>query len=523
MLTKNQKILMVVLPYIVETDSTGAKIRSYHAFPYGVLSIVNYNKDKAEFMILDLNKYDDPASYPIVFKYIVERFEPDIVGFSMMFDNSYQYLRRLLDITKDIDEGIITILGGAAASYSYEDILKEQPELDAICFGEGEIPLQDLLEEWEYTDKIETLNSHPSWVTRYNKKKMPQPLFVYDLDEVIDINYDYININDYRMKQAFSPFIDSQDKAQFFLMTSRGCPFQCTFCSNSKIHGKKVRYASVEKILEHVDKLVNEQGMEVLTIYDDQILLDTDRAKAIFRGLAKYKIRVELPNGVSVAFMDEELCFLMQEAGMDTIYLAIESGSEYVLKHLIRKPLKLEQVKPVVDMLREYNFFIHGFFVMGMPGEEDFHLMETMEFMKEIKLDWCGLNMATPVRGSALYDQCIANGWIQKQRIEDIVDKKYIIRMPGVNPAEVEEGIYRMNLRINFIENQRMAMGDYQTAIKCFEDVLQRYHNHAFAYYYIAKCKEKLFQNADEENRRFMNIINTDRTWMIRAIEMGVR
>jgi radical SAM superfamily enzyme YgiQ (UPF0313 family) len=519
----NPTILMVVLPYMVETDSTGAKIRSYHAFPYGVLSLVSYNDANANFLVVDLNNYPDPASYGMTIKELMKTYQPDIVGFSMMFDNSYKHLRRLLGLVKDMNCKAVTLLGGAAASYSYEEILKDQPELDAVCFGEGELPIQDLIKyssEWQYT-----LDHHYSWVTRESlgNRRPVKPSFVYNLNDVIDLAYGYVDVDAYKMKQAFSPFIDNQNKRQFFLMTSRGCPFQCTFCSNSMIHGKQVRQASIYNIMDHVGYLVHHYGMEVLTIYDDQILLDTDRAKDLFRELAKFHIRVELPNGVSVAYMDEELCFLMQEAGMDTIYLAIENGSPYVLKELIRKPLKLEQVKPVVDMLRQYNFFIHGFFVMGMPGETPEHREETLDFLREIKLDWAGLNMATPVRGSALYDRCLANGWIKKQRIEDIVDKKYIINVPGVDPAELEEEVYLMNLDVNFLHNQRMAMGDYTTALKCFEDVLQRYKDHAFAYYCMSLCKKKLYRTGNYEYGRFLSILGKSELWRKRADILGVR
>ena len=494
------KVLFVILPYLVEPSADGAKIRSYHAAPYGVLSIATYCKDLASIRVVDLN---DPEA---AFDWHMNDFLPDIVGFSMMFDSSYMHLRPLLAIAKQY--GCMTLLGGAAASYSYREILDEQDDLDAVCFGEGEQPFRLLLEGRGF--------GSGSWVVK-NAEHDCAPVMsnIQNLDSLIDIDYSFVNPEAYSMKQAFSPFVDHGKHKQFFVMTTRGCPFFCSFCSNAAIHGKAVRYASVDAIIRHVERLIGDHGMDVLTIYDDQLLLDKPRAKELFRRLAPFNLRIEAPNGLGVAFIDREMAYLMRRAGMDTAYLAIESGSEYVLRDLIRKPLKLWMVPEAVAALREQEFFIHGFFVMGMPGETAENRLETKFAIRDWDLDWAGLNMATPVRGSELYRQCIENGWIEPQRIEDIVDKKYVIRWPEwcntnwiegysgtaapgtmVNvyhePAEVEAEVYQMNIDVNFHHNRRMRIGDYPVAARCFEEVLRRYPGHEWAKMYLQKCKEKM-------------------------------
>jgi radical SAM superfamily enzyme YgiQ (UPF0313 family) len=253
-----------------------------------------------------------------------------------------------------------------------------------------------------------------------------------------------------------------------------------------------MRFASVDAIRNHIRYLIDNYGMEILTIYDDQMLIDMDRAKKIFIELSYHNLRVEAPNGFSVAFIDQGMAYMMKHAGMDTIYLAIESGSPYVLKELIHKPLKLEMVKPVIEMLHKAGLFVHGFFVMGMPGETAEHRRETFDFIRKSGLDWAGLNMATPVRGSQLYEDCIQNGWIQKQEISDIVDKKYIINVPGIDPAQVESEVYQMNIDLNFHFNHRMIIGDYETASNCFAQVLERYPGHKWAKTYLRYCERRV-------------------------------
>jgi len=498
------KVLFVVLPYLVNEFG----VKSFHAFPYGVLSIASYCKDLAEIRIEDMNAWN--TNMPLMkLKMILQDFEPDIVGFSMMFDDSYEYLNGLLEVAKAHSSKIYTILGGAAASYEYEDILKEQPNLDAICFGEGEIPFRRVLlnnKPW----------THPSaFATRFSLKfNPPCPEYVVNLDDVIDLDYSFVNPEDYNMKEAWSPFAHKDKHKQFFLSSSRGCPFRCAFCSATKMHGKRMRFASVDKIIEHVGKLVKGYGMDVLTFYDDQLLIDKPRAKEIFRQLAQFNLRIEMPNGLSVVYLDAEMAKLMKAAGVDTVYLAIESGSEYVLKHLINKPLKLSMVKPAIEVLHEAGLFVHGFFVMGMPGETSEHRKETERFIIDSGLDWAGLQMALPMKGSRLYEQCVKEGWIEPKKTGRRFSRDYIIHVPGSDPKEVEEEVYKMNLNVNFVHNRRMKVGDWDVAKRCFENVLDRDKNHAFAHWYLGDCLIMLDdKNAFHHNFAAIAIMGTDKKW----------
>ncbi len=489
------RVLLVVLPYVVKNiDANRPKVRSFSAFPYGVLSMASYCKDLAEIEILDLNTIKDETIPPEDYVEVaVRRTQPHIVGFSMMFDTSYHCLGACLKKVKGAFPFILTLLGGAAASYSYAEIMAGQPDLDALCFSEGEEPMRDLLEAFGRGEDIRAMRKvGNAWVLRDTISGFPpQPQFIQDLDRVIDLDYSMVDVEAYGMAEAFSPYARENRKC-FFLMTSRGCFGKCAFCSNGAIHGKKVRQASVPALIAHVRKLVDDYGMETLIIYDDQLLYHKDRAKEFFRQLAQFHIRVEAPNGVSVAFMDEEMAGLMRMAGFDTVYLAVESGSEYVLKNLIHKPLKLHMVSPVVRWLQDVGIFVHAFIVLGMPGETDAHRRETEQFLLHAGVNWAGINLATPVRGSQLYDDCIKNGWIQKQRIGDIVDKKYVIEVPGVDPEEVTRQAYDMNLNINFRNNLDMSRRNYGRAAACFREVLRRYSGHKLAKEYLASCEERM-------------------------------
>jgi len=447
----------------------------------------------------------------------------------MNYDNSYKHLNEISKLVKEYNKQSqsiqsIVVLGGSAASFSYKQIIDEQPYIDGICYTEGEIPFTKLINE-SNNKRLSFLENDKSWITKKSLKnnKIPQRTFLENLDDAIDIDYKLVKVEKYRMTEAFSPFLHNKlndnEKRQFFLVTSRGCPYKCVFCSTcSGLYENKIRYASIDKIVSHIDYLISNYGMNVLTIYDDQLLMNKNRAKELFRKLAPFNLRIECPNGLSVAFIDDEMAHLMKDAGMDTIILAVEHGSDYMLKKIIHKPINLKIVKPTVDILRKYNFFIEAFFVIGIPGETDEYRKECLSFIKEMQFDWCGFNLATPTRGSRLYDICIENNYIDKNlKIEEIQDKKYIINAPPhLTPEKITRETYLMNLDVNFVNNYRMKIGDYETAAKCFQDVIDRSTTHAFAHYFLAKAQEHLnFEmNTIAENYfKFNYIINHDNTW----------
>ena len=495
------------------------KLRSFKAFPYGLLSIATYLRkkisDKVNVQLFDCN-IDSDKDFVELLKQKLSELKPDVVGISMMFDNSYKHLSDISAIIKNSNNKTIVVLGGLASISSAEFILNEQKNVDAICYYEGEKPLLKLIESEQ---PISHLECSSSWITRKSiiENRIYQKDSVLNLDEVVAIDYSFVDIELYAMREGFSPFVNIiNNKKQFFLVTSRGCPFRCTFCMHSSDSDKSMRYASVEAIIKHVEFLVSALGMNVLTIYDDQILLNRERAKQLFKEFSRFNIRIECPNGLSVAFMDDELIGFMRSAGMDTVSLAIESGSPYVLNNLMHKPLRIEMVKPIVESLRKHDFWIQGYFVSGLPGEDDTHREETVKFIKEVGLDWSGFSLAVPIKGSELYKNCIENGFIEEEKsIKDLYFNKYIIKTPKYSPEYVTKKTYQMNLDVNFVNNYRMKKGDYKTASDAFKDVIARYENHAFAYYYLSKALTALKdQNGTNEAfGKYCQIIDESTEW----------
>lgn len=527
-----RSVLLVVLPYRLgdaTTDTSKKAVRSFLAFPYGVLTLASYVRRYADNLagveILDLN-LPSPDSAETVLARKLATMRPDIVGFSMSYDVSYGWLKSLARTVKEHDAGICVVAGGPAVTTAYAEMLVECEQLDAACYSEGEVALKNLIE----ADDIAAAAAQDPWVTKAKLEAKAHTKPVYDdLDKIIDVDYALVDIAAYSMKEAFSPFTRfTESSKQFFIVTSRGCPFKCVFCAEPSFHGANMRYASVDRVVEHVTRLKEQYGLSVLTIYDDQILMNKARAKELFAKLIPLKIRIEMPNGVTLSYIDEEMAATMKAAGVDTLFLAIEHGSKRVLKDIIKKPIAFNRIKPTVQLLQRAGIFVCGFFVIGLPGETRAERQETREAIYDWGLDWAFFNYATPLRGSELFRLCKENKWIDDKYlpIGAIDMTEYVITAPGMDKAEIKQTVSEMNLDLNFVNNNNLRNGNLDTAYRAFREVVERHPGQPFAQYFLGKCLLAMGAGpaqAEPHFRKYREIVASSDVWREAAVKFGLQ
>ncbi len=529
-----RKLLLVVLPYIVDnsknTNTKVKSVRSFLAFPYGVLTIASHIRKASgglhDAEILDLN-IPSPLGEAERLRQALARGDVDVVGFSMSYDISFGWLKRLSALVREGFPSLVQVVGGPAVTTGFKDMIEEGVNVDAFCFSEGEAGLLKLLNA---ADMTSAFDGNP-WIrnTSESLTKARPHAVTEDLDLVIDVDYELVDVPAYSMREAFSPFVKyTSGSKQFFLVTSRGCPFKCNFCAEPSFHGASMRYASVDLIIDHVRKLVDNYGLNVLTIYDDQLLLNRDRAKDLFRKLAQFNIRVEMPNGVTMSYIDEEMAYLMRRAGVDTIFLAIESGSKRVLKEIIFKPISFSRIKPTVELLQANGIFTCAFFVLGLPGETDAEREETRQFILDTGFDWAFFNYATPLRGSALFEQCKREGWLapEHQRIGTIDMTDYVINAPGIDKVALKRFLFDLNLEANFVKNRNLREGNFDLAATTFREVINRHESQPFAHYFLAEAYTGMGPEhqrlASAHYRRFLEITDADAEWADHAARYGL-
>ncbi|PWW02078.1 radical SAM superfamily enzyme YgiQ (UPF0313 family) [Hoeflea marina] len=498
------RLLFVIPPYFNAADYID-KVRNAvlpaFTIPYGILSMETYLKANCEtaveMRLVDLNvtlkalveegrAEHHEAIFAAELASILEDFKPDIVGVSALFNSSFRYIQSLVATVKAHDDSILTIAGGGLPSAAHAMMLERCPGLDAICKGEGERPLQVLLDA---EDRDLVLADHKSWVTREGvaRGKVPAHDFIDNLDDIPQLNYGIVDLSHYNNRSIDKRYA-TEPRREMAIHTSRGCPFLCVFCSNPSLHGRTVRFMSIDRVVEDVRRMRDEFGMTVLMVEDDHFFQDKERAKRLLAALADLGVRLEFPNGVAVYAIDEEVAELFAKAGVSAVALAVESGSDHVLNNIIKKPLKKKLIKPAVEALRKFGVRSHVFIVAGLPGEEDEHRQETLEMLLDNGFDWTHVYLAIPIYGSRLYDICVENGYLESADNDDFVATKTVLKIPGQDPKKLEAYAYETQLRVNFIENYNMRTGRYDVAIPYMKNVCDKYPDHALGHYYLARC-----------------------------------
>ncbi len=526
------KILFIIPPYFNIEDFLDPKnSQTLPAFtvPYGLLSLEAYIKAKATkeiiIRLLDLNieaykiAKNQPETVNIKQKLmdiVLEKLQSptDIVGISALFNNSYEYLGDLASVVKKAPIAPLCVVGGGLASNLYQEVLNNFSAVDGVCFAEGEKPFVDLVNADNF---YQLLNNHPAWITRdtLKTKKSPEASYVKNLDDIPMSDFGLIDLDDYNGRSLDKRHCNQDNKREMAIHTSRGCPFNCVFCANASVHGKKIRYMSEARVVAEVDYLIKNFGMNVLLIEDDHFLSDKKRAIRILAEFNKRNFRIEFPNGIAVHAIDEEVGKLLKTAGVTTVQLAVESCSDYVLGKIINKPHRVFQIKKAVKILKDNEILVHAFIVIGLPGEMDEHRKESLEIIKEIGFDWVYFFIAAPIVGSRLYKICVENDYLVDKDFKNHIVSKGSIKAPGVDPEQIEKTAYEMNLDVNFINNHNVSLGLYDKALPYFIHIAGKYPQHALVHYVLANIYKQKKENdlSKTHHNIYLNIINENKEW----------
>ncbi len=540
---KTKKILFIIPPYFNIQDyikNDKKSILPQLAIPYGVLSIDSYLRShsiytvKSEVLDLNLQVYKIVNSgkegiydniQDILREIILRRLEKkfDVAAISALFNPCYYYLEIVSSAVKASSNPAACVIGGGIASNLYEKILQDFQDIDGICYAEGEIPMKDLVDSDNY---MELMDNHQSWVTRKSlgSGKTPLPTYIENLDDIPVFSYDNINLDDYKGRAADVYNVKKGVKRELSIHTSRGCPFRCIYCASSTVHGYKLRFMSVERVIAEIDLMIERYNMDVLLIEDDHFLGNKKRAAKILSLLSRKNIKIEFLSGIAVHPIDEEIASLMAQAGVSSVSLAVESGSDYVLK-LMNKPLRKHQIKKRVEILRSHGILVHAYIILGVPGEMDCHRMETIEMLKDVGFDWVYFFNAVPVVGSRLYNICVANDYLAEKDFRNHIQSKSTINAPGVDPEKIQKTLYLYNLETNFVDNYNLRSGNYETAFLYFLKIVQKYPQNAFAHYALAECYRLSGEDldlAEVHYSNFRDIIRNDPEWKSYADYFGL-
>ena len=376
----------------------------------------------------------------------IKKYNPDIVGVSSMFTTQINNVKHTLKLVKEVNKEIITLIGGSHPTYSINDMLKLK-YIDYIIIGEGELPTLQLLDALDNNRDLTKIGG-----LAFNKNGK----------DFINSNRQYINLDElpfparhllnmelyFKINVPQNPY--PQGKRVVQISSSRGCSARCVFCTTTNFWGNRFRMRSAKNVLTEIRELKERYNIDEVQFTDDNITLNKRRVIEILEGIKEMNIILSFPNGIAVWSLDKEILIKIKEAGCYQITLAFESGNQQVLSNIIKKPLNLKKVKPLVKTAHELGIKVHAFCVCGVPGETIEQMHETYNFAKDCGFDTASFFIASPLVGSELLNICRQKGYLR----ENIKPNGQLynvgnITTPDFNAQEVEVLVRLFNNKFN--------------------------------------------------------------------------
>jgi anaerobic magnesium-protoporphyrin IX monomethyl ester cyclase len=381
------------------------------------------------------------------------QFNPDIVGATCVTLN-YPIASRIMRVCKNFNPNIVTMLGGPHATFALNETLLRAHWIDLIVTGEGERTLVDLVRTIE---KGGDYHQVPGIAFNRNGavvKTEPRPL-IEDLNELPLPARNLLPLSKYKALEAPCTVI-----------TSRGCPFKCIFCSGPRLFGRRVRFRDPELVLDEIEQINKVYGFQKINIVDDTFTLNERHARTICDGILKRNIKITWNVFARADTVNVPMLSLMHKAGCDWLLYGAESGNAEILK-TIRKGTTPDTIRNGTRIATEAGIKVFNSFIFGLPGESPETARESMDFAKELDEKYgakYGFHILSPLPGTELYEhpkeyglRILSRDWAKYDANKPITCTKLM------SPAQVMAYSDEYDLAISYAMDdikKRAAQGD---------------------------------------------------------------
>jgi len=365
---------------------------------------------------------------------ILKKEKPKIVGITSMYSVFYRDVIEIAATIKKFDSRIKVVVGGNHPSSYYQYILKDK-DIDFAVIGEGEQTFLELCQA--ILRKRKNFRRISGIALRKNGKVVRNKLreLITDLDEIPFPARDLIDFDNYLIKPEDSPYPLRYPSTN--MITSRGCPGKCLYCTVRAVWGRTWRGRSPENVLAEIELLKNEYGVKDIAIMDDSASVNKKRWQKICEEIARRKIDIKwtVPNGISHWFLDKPMVKKMWRAGCYRITFGIESGNP-LIRRFLGKPYPLKQAKELIRYANQLGMWTICTFIIGSPNERLAEIRDTIEFAKKSGTDFSFFYHMMPMPTAEIYD------YFKK---ENLVNFDYFFENPSVDWEDFNQINYALN------------------------------------------------------------------------------
>jgi len=366
--------------------------------PMGLLYIAAYAKrvhgSRFEFKVLDTQV--NRMTYEDIGQALAEN-EADVVGISCMtflLSDALEVCR----LAKEINPRTHVIIGGTHPTIYPLEMLS-QPFVDSVVFGEGEITFAEFLDA---LSQNKSLSEIKGLGYKENGEPILNPIrkFISDLDSLPFPDRSLVP------QDKYYNLLGKGKEIMTGLLTSRGCPHNCTFCT--KKDGRVCRMRSSENVIQEIEECVS-RGITDFDIIDDTFTVNRKRLLEIVDQIIKKRMKITMDLRARVDQVDQEMLDRLAQAGCNRIRFGVESGNPAVLKNL-KKGITLDQVRKAFRMTKKSGIMSFAYFMLGSPGEGEKEIGESIKLAKEIDPDFVQFLVTTPFPATELYGEGLEKG-----------------------------------------------------------------------------------------------------------------
>jgi len=413
---------------------------NYVCHPLGLLYLTSALRTKGnhEIELLDMRLREPPIEDAVN---TALAFNPDIIGFSTLsLENSI--VAEMVEKIKAKRPEVVTVMGGPHVSTLGLEIL-DDPNIDYLVFGEGEETFPELV------DAI-TDGKNPAAVKGIGYRENGEAVKTEDRELILDLDtlnhpaWDILDIEPYYDVPNFNIVVAHRRMMPIF--TTRGCPYQCTYCHN--IFGKKTRMRSAENVLEEIQFLHDNYGIREFQVIDDVFNISKQRAEKICDLIINsgMKIYLSFPSGLRGDILDEQTLRKFKQAGVFKINYAIETASPRI-QQLVKKRVKLDKLREVIALTHKVGIWAHGFFMLGFPTETKEEVEMTIDYACSSKLNTAGFFVLQPYPGTDIWNQIREMGIDLEFNAETMNYFQSNYKVSELTPDELAQAVKRANRR----------------------------------------------------------------------------
>ncbi len=384
---------------------------------------------------------------------------PDLVGIQAA-SCDFSSVNRCLERVKRADSSTVTVVGGPHPSGDPDLVFEDFPAADYAFAGEAELGLPKLIERLEGG----AAGNGPAGVEGLIYRKPDGEAAVNPrgaIAELDDIPFPAWDLIDPRTYPAASHGTFTRALPTAPIITSRGCPYSCSYCAVHAICGRTIRYRSIDNVIAEIEHLVNKFGVKEIHIEDDNFTLNKPRVMEFCDRIRKKNLDIwwAMPNGVRLDSLDSEMVKTMEGAGCYSFAVGIESGSPRILSAMKRSVTRETMVEKVNLVARETGIRMTGFFIIGYPGEDLSDVLQTIDLALEIPLDRAQFSNFMPLPGTGIYRELLADGVLDRGELkwDQFQDNRVVYSPERLPPRQVRSLMKKASLK--FYLRPRILIG----------------------------------------------------------------